>query len=337
MNWKELYEVWDRGEFAPIYLFHGEEEYIKKSALERLRGRVLPMGLEALNETVLEGAVTAERIIEAAETLPVMCERRLVIVRDWPPLLSGKSKNEAEEAERFIKWADDPPESCVLVFYTRAKADGVKKTTKALKKREVLFAALDDATLSRWVRQRAKEHGAAIGPDACDALVFCAGRDLTRLVGEIGKLASYAGKGGEITAEDVRALVTPTAESTIFQMVDALIAGHFSQAQSLLKNLLVMGEDQVFILYMITRQVRLLSLTRELLDAKKTQAEIQSALGLTSFVAGKQIQQARRMRHEPLENAYRACVEAEFAVKSGRWRKEAALDKIMLLLRTGLR
>ena len=92
MDWKELYASWDRGEYKSVYLFHGEEEYIKKSALERLRGDILPAGLEALNETILEGAVSADRVIEAAETLPMMCDRRLVVVKDWGPLMSGKAK-----------------------------------------------------------------------------------------------------------------------------------------------------------------------------------------------------------------------------------------------------
>jgi hypothetical protein len=38
--------------------------------------RLLPAGLEELNETVMEGG-GAQAIIEAAETLPVMAERRL--------------------------------------------------------------------------------------------------------------------------------------------------------------------------------------------------------------------------------------------------------------------
>jgi len=337
MDWKELYASWDRGEYKSVYLFHGEEEYIKKSALERLRGDILPAGLEALNETILEGAVSADRVIEAAETLPMMCDRRLVVVKDWGPLMSGKAKGEADDADRFVKWLPGAPESCTLVFYCRGKADGVKKSTKALKQSEVLFAQLDDATLAKWLRARAKENGAQIGPEACEALVFAAGRDLTRLAGEIGKLASYAGKGSEISAADVRSLVTPTAESTVFEMIDALTAGRFAQAQNLLKGLIVMGENRVRILYMITRQVRLLCLARELLSAKKTQADIQSALGVTSYGAKRLMEQVRRMKQESLEAAYNECVDAEFAVKSGRWRDEAALDRIMLLLRSGLR
>ena len=99
MNWNEFYASLKANELKPVYLFAGPEVFIKSGALEAMRKKLLPEGLEGLNESVLEGA-TAAQIIEAAETLPMMCDRRLVIVRDWAPLMSGKSKNEEEEAER---------------------------------------------------------------------------------------------------------------------------------------------------------------------------------------------------------------------------------------------
>ena len=55
---------------ANVYLFSGAEEWLKREALDKLRAKWLVPGLEALNETVLEGA-TAQQIIDAAETVPV--------------------------------------------------------------------------------------------------------------------------------------------------------------------------------------------------------------------------------------------------------------------------
>ena len=332
MEWKELYAAWEKGTIAPVYLFHGEEEYIKQSALARLRSLLLPAGLEALNETILEGAVEAGRVIEAAETLPMMAERRLVVVKDWAPLLSARAKNESEDAARLTSWLASPPETCVTVFYLRGKLSSNGKCAKALRDKavEALFAPLDEAQLQRWIRQKAKEAGASIEAEASEALVFAAGRDCTRLIGEIEKLASLAGTGGTIRAADVRSLVTPSAESTVFTMIDQLTAGRFPAAQRLLDALLTAGENRVRVLYMITRQMRLLALTRELLEARTPVPRIQESLGVTSYGARRLSEQARRLRAEPLRAAYRDCVDAEYAVKSGQARDDAVLDEIML-------
>ena len=118
MIWKEFYAQIKGNALESVYLFTGPEEYLKREAMQALRRALLPTGLEQLNEAVLEGA-TATQIIDAAETLPFMAERRIVEVRDWAPLLSGKARDEENEAARVLEWLKDPPASCVLVFAMR--------------------------------------------------------------------------------------------------------------------------------------------------------------------------------------------------------------------------
>lgn len=337
MTWQELYAAIDKGALSGAYLFHGEEEYIKADALSKLRARLLPSGLEALNETTLDASASAQSIIEAAETLPAFCEKRLVVVRDWAIFGTGKTNGEAEEIERMTKWLPGAPDTCVIVFYSRgvcgAGSASVKKLRACLT--ETRFSPLDDATLRKWTRQKAKESGKSLSDEAFDALVFAAGNDLTRLAGEIGKLCAYAGDRAEISASDVRSLVKPTPESTIFEMVDALTAGRYGKAQSLYALLLNAGTQRVYILYMITRQARLLYHAGEMLQEKKGLAEIQSALEIrSSYGARKLLDQARRASPESLKRAYRECVLAEYSIKSGAARDVAALGRILLLLST---
>lgn len=42
MTHEEFFDALKRGEIAPAYFFHGEEEHVKASALEALRARLLP-------------------------------------------------------------------------------------------------------------------------------------------------------------------------------------------------------------------------------------------------------------------------------------------------------
>ena len=93
MNWNDFFTKLSAGSVENAYLFTGPEDFVKREALEKLRAALLPQGLEALNENILEGT-DAAHIVEAAETLPMMCDRRLVVVRDWGPLMGGKSRDE---------------------------------------------------------------------------------------------------------------------------------------------------------------------------------------------------------------------------------------------------
>lgn len=110
MTHEEFFDALKRGEIAPAYFFHGEEEHVKASALEALRARLLPAGLEALNETALQNPAAAV-VVAAAETLPLMAERRLVVVRDSALLTAGKASDEAAESAALVDYLGRLPDT----------------------------------------------------------------------------------------------------------------------------------------------------------------------------------------------------------------------------------
>lgn len=331
MTWNDFFQSIKSGAPDRVYLFTGPEEWIKNEALESLRAQLLPPGLEQLNDLTLEG-VSAQQIIDAAETMPMMCERRIVTVRDWAPLLPGKSKSEESEAERIQKWLDNPPESCVTIFYMRSEPDGRKKATSQMKKKAtvVQFDFLTDAELTKWAARRLKPFRKKIGAPAVTALAFMAGRDLTRLAGELDKLAAYTEERAEVTEEDVRAIVSASLEYNVFELLNRLLERNLGEAQRMTNNLLQNGQHAVGILAMLTRQLRQLAHMRLALDSGKSVQEVQDLLKMNPYAAKQVARQCRGLRAEALKALYESCVALDFDVKSGRLRDSVALDAALI-------
>ena len=128
MDRKDFARALSTGIVPSVLLFEGEEEHLKQEALAQLRAAVLPAGMEALNETVLEDPET-DRLIADAETQPFMSDRRLVVIRDLP-CLTGR----AEADEKLISWLPSVPDTTILLFYCTGKPDGRKKLYSAVKK-----------------------------------------------------------------------------------------------------------------------------------------------------------------------------------------------------------
>ena len=335
MNWNEFNRALDSGDIAPVYLFTGTEEYLKREALSRLRGKLLPPGLEALNDMTLEGA-TAQQITDAAETMPMMCERRIVTVRDWAPLLSARSRNEDAEVEWMRRWLDNPPVTCVLVFYMRGNPDGKKKLTALLKKQAAVvdFQPLSDAELARWCRGQLKPSGKKLSTGTLNTLSFMAGRELTRLTGELEKLVAYVGERDEITEADVRAIVPASLEYKVFEIMNQLLEGDMLKAQQTVNSLLQGGQSPMGLLAMLTRQARQLTHMRCALDAGNSVQQVQAQLDMHAYAAKQTARQCARLSACWLKDLYDACVESDYAVKSGRLRDQDALNA--LLFRIGL-
>ena len=355
MTRQKLLEDIQTGRASGAYLFYGPEEYLKREALELLRARLLPPGLEALNETVLETA-DAARIIESAETMPVMCDRRLVVVKDWPPLMgadradgngaepqkndpknenAGKSKkndSKSEELARVARWLPNAPDTCVTVFTVHGDVSGKSLSAFHAETQAVLFAHLEGAELAEWLRAQFAQRGKKIAADAVRALTSLVSGDLTRLSGEVDKLAAYAGTEKTVTAEHVNACVTPDAESNVFKMIDALLRRDARTAFDILNAMTDAGEPAARVFYMLTRQMRLMTHVSLLQAKRKSLPEIEKLLDIKSYAAQAISRQATKIPTSLVEQCYRRCVEYETAVRNGKLRDRAALEQMMFLI-----
>ena len=155
MDYKEFFAQVKAGGLRGAYLFEGTEEYVKASALAAVEKALLHPGMEQLNEAVLENPA-ADALIAAAETLPFLADKRLVVARELSAF-TGRGEGD----DRLGEYLARIPESCVLILYVQGKADARKKLYQAVKKHGtvVSFQPMDEAELNRWLVRTAKGMG----------------------------------------------------------------------------------------------------------------------------------------------------------------------------------
>ena len=326
MDRKEFTQLIKAGTVSGAYLFVGVEVNIKAATLQALRKAILPEGMEELNESLMD-APDASAIIAACETLPFLADKRLVIVREHPAL-TGRS----DADEKLLSYIPNVPESAVLVFLCRGKADARKKLYTAIKKAGgiVSFAPLTDAELNAWVVKAFAGLGKSVSPQTASVLTFTVGSDTALLRWEIDKLAALAGDRDTVTEEDVHAVATRSIECTVFEMVDAVVAGQQGKAFGLLRDMLTAGSDRLGILAMLLRQFRLMQHIKIMQYEKLSPADIKTRLGIAPFAAERCIRQAAGYTGGQVKKAVQICLNAEYKVKSGGWNQEGALEAAML-------
>ena len=296
------------GTVRNAYLFYGPEAYIRKSALTTLQKKLLTPGLEDMNCTFMQNP-TAQQIVENCETLPMLGDWRLVIVQGLALLESGKAKDEAQESKTLVDYIGRVPPSTCLVFECEAP-DKRKKLCQTLMKLPgaVSFDALSDARLTQWMNQTLRPMKKRMDANTC------------------------VGERETITAEDVEQIATHTAECTVFAMVDALVDGQAERAFSLLNVLLEGGEQRIGVLALITRQYRQMLYAKDMQESRTPQAQMAKALGVPPFALSQLTRRAGRRTMAQLKKQLALCVNADFDIKRGAVREEAALDRLMLAL-----
>ncbi|MBQ2977142.1 MAG: DNA polymerase III subunit delta [Clostridia bacterium] len=333
MKHSEFFAALKKGEIGRCYLFEGEEEFTKRSALQAIRKMVAGGDFAEMNDTRLSNPPPDE-LIAAAETLPFLSDRRFIEVRDCALLMSGKSKEYDEDTavRRLDEYMGQLPDSVCIVFYMRGKADGRKKFYQILKKKALIvsFDPLDDRELAQWIAKTLGKAGKKISMAACQRLWFSAGRDLTLLDNEIGKLIAYAGEKEEITEADIQAICIQSTEYKVYDMADTLLSGQGKKAMGMLNALLRDGEERLMLLSLLGRQCRQLRYAKAMASQGAQQGEIAGKIGVPPFAVKKTLDLARQYTMKQLADMARLCLETEYQVKSGQLMDVGSLERVML-------
>lgn len=313
-SYDELRRELAEGEVGNLYVFHGEETYLRDRSLEKMKELLLTGGLDDFNYHVLAGKdYSLSTLHQLVDAMPMMSERTMVVVTDYDM--------DKGDREGLMELLEDLPEYVCLVFVydlLEYKPDNRAKLAKLVKEkgRVVNFARQEQKKLTRWVDARFQALGHDISAPDAEYLIFRCGDLMTGLISEIGKIGAYA-KGRRITRQDIDAVSTPQLDAVIFNLTDAIAAKNFDKAFSVLGDLLHMQEPPIKLLASLAKQVRQLYTARLAVEEQKSVKWFMDLWGLRrEFQAEKLFQSCRRFTLDWYRWALLRCEEADLQLKS---------------------
>ena len=333
MQHNEFFAALKAGKIENCYLFEGEEEFTKRSAVKALREAVVDKDFAAMNDSALKDPAPDE-LIAAAETLPFMADRRLLVIRESSLLSGNKPKHFDEDAvlKRLTEYFENLPDTTCMVFYVDGKADGRRKFYNLLKKKAVIvqFSQLDEQQLNKWIAKQLSLGGRRITAADCQQLWFTVGRDLNLLGCEIEKLIAYTDGKDVVTADDILEISTRSQEYKVFDMAQALLDGDGKKAFLLTQDLLRNGEDRLYLLSLLGGQCRRLYYAAAMRKSGAGEGDIASKVGIPPFAVRNTLRQAARFTLDEMRSMCDWCIETEFKVKNGEMSEEGSLEEVML-------
>ncbi len=308
---KSLNEDLKKGQYSQMYLFCGEEYYLKKLYKKRMIKGILPDD-DGMNYSYFEGkGINANEIIDLSETMPFFSNHRLLVVEN-----SGFFKKAMPELADALKTL---PESTYLIF-VEDEIDKRGKMYKAVKEkgRIVEFVTQDEATLVKWIGSQFRNEKKQIDGNTAKYLVEKVGSDMEKLSKEIEKLVCYCLEEQIVTRDDVDAICVNQITNKIFDMTNAVAEKRQKQALEYYYDLIALKEPPMRILFLLTRQFHLLYHVKELSAKGFSNKEIASKAGLHPFVVKKYIDQAKGFRTSTLKAILTEAVDLEESVKTGQ-------------------
>ncbi len=302
------------GTLGSLYVFHGEEAYLRDYYLGQMKQKLLPQGMEAFNYHVIQGKEFDLKLLsQTVDCLPMMSPRTLIVVNDCDLF-----KGEKEGLTAILK--DLPDYVCLVFVYDLIayKSDARTKLAGVIKEKGsvVAFNRQDQGDLVDWIARRFKALDHDIGTEDAKYLIFLCGDLMHTLISEIGKIGAYASHR-RVTRSDIDAVATPQLDAVVFQMTDAISAGDFNKAASVLGDLYHMQEPPIKLLAALGKQLRQLYTARLALEHKKGSRYLMELWGLRSaYPAERLMQSARRFSLGWCRRAVVRCGETDLAMKS---------------------
>ena len=305
---------------APVYYLYGEETFMLDEAVDAVLDFAAPDGLNDFNYDSFQGRdASGEAIVSACEMLPMMVDRRIVVVRDAQDM-------PMQELEELSDYLDDPAETTCLIVHantTQKSLDGRKSIVRKLKKAGVSceFAALYENEVGEILNRHSRKRDLRLTPAAVAYLIEAVGTDLTTLNSSLDKIDLFIGETDEsprlVDDDTVREVVADTKVRTVFDLTDALGDQKFEEALRVLDSMLLNGEPPLRILAMVARHFRIVARLHDpevrSLSGRNDKAK---AVGVVPFFLKDYQRHARKFSLEDLTTIREKLLEVDQALKS---------------------
>ncbi len=353
MTASELNAAIKNGDISGVWVFCGDEDYLKSHYKKELRAAVLDDAADTFNRFILTAETYShQNLKDAIETLPMFSDRKIVEI-------SGINFNQIKDADldtlcEIFSMAAERTDTTVVLTATSDELTYVdiakfvpqadRKSAAALKKlydcaKVVAFPYETQTRLVKWVLRHFRANGADASPELAAQLIKHAGRDMFRLAQEIKKLSFYALSSGrtEVTAADISLHVKEDFEFGPFDFSNALLDHDCERAFKLLYEMRHSKDANKlyppeFISAQISRVFADLVAVKALSDDGCTQNEIAAALKMNSYRVRLCMNAARNRTPAQLSRALALCRSCDLAMKTTALDNGVILDRLVLSL-----
>ena len=326
MTQTELKDLIKRGTVDGVFLFCGEENYLKRYYLGELRRLLVPdEGMSPFVHFVFDGAeIDTGALLDTARTPTMFGDGKLI---EWHNAdLDGMKESALKALEAFCEEMKEEQGSTVVIT---AAAEGLD--TGSERRPSKLFTRLSkamnavpfyhstDAALQSWIRRHFAAEGVAHTESLPALLLARVGHDMDVLSAEIDKLSCYAKANGlsELTERELAFVSIRTVESDAFSLTSALLDGKIEDAYRFLGDMKRRRVDPIAALGQVAKLYADLLSVACLAEEGKNEKEIAKILGMHEYRAGIYFRSAKRMGSAAAEAKLQKCVEIDADLKRG--------------------
>ena len=271
---------------------------------------------------------TLETLVYECRSSGLFGNEKVVIAENCNFLLAKPKKLKVEHnVDVLTTYLENINDEVILILKNSEKIDSRKKIVKQLKEiGEVKeFSNFKEHQLIDYIVKQVEELGLEISKDNAQFLVDYTQLDLANIKKELEKLVLYCGGIGRISKKDIELLCTRSLDYDVFSLTNELFGKNYKKLREVYNSLVLKREEPIFLLSLISGQLRLYYKVKVFLNEHYSQKEIAKELGIHPY----RVQLAAQMvSHYDLEKIMRSMI---IAADYDKLLKSSYMDKYLIL------
>ncbi len=255
-------------------LYHGNSVYLSLRAVKN----AISSNTEKQNLITIEAdAQKAQQIIDSIQNQGLFVSKRVFLIKRL-----YKNKNKDSLIEKLLSLLNEQfPDD--IYFWEDQKIRSTTKYLKFFKSNDSVeeYTQLNKRNFLSWLDQELKENDLKADETTKRLLAQRTNYDPERCSNEIKK--HKLNNSEEIKESDLDILTTDTLEEDIWKLIDAINTEKKERSIEILEKLYSQNTDPNFILSMLARNLRLITMAKHLKKQKKSFAEICSIMKVAPF------------------------------------------------------
>ena len=323
---KELKNQIVSQQFHPVYVLWGEEAFLQNKSIQLITDGIItvPEKKDFNYNLFYAKEHSTRQIQEAVETLPVLSQHRLVVCRDAHLL---------KEADwDFLKPLIQKPVTSSILVFVLSNLDRRKKSSKFLMEYSfVVKNQLDSQKdVSRWVKWLGIQYDLQFAEGSMDLLIQQAGPSLMGIDNELKKIKSFLGDQSLVTQKNILEIVARVRPENIFSFSEAIGTRDLKKSFQLLARLLEDQGNEMSLLALVFRHIRILSQVKEGMENGLRGADLSAKVGVPSFFLKDYVKQMRLWDHKKLAQVTEILYATDKALKSSPLSSHIWLENFVL-------
>lgn len=335
MDYQRTIQEIKAGTIQPIYFVYGSEIFLRQSFIDQLINQVETNDEIDISRFDME-EVTIDVILDEAEMFSFFSDFRVIIVNQFD-VLSTTSNTKLTDAQinRLLAYIDNPNPSTYLIFIqNQDKLDKRKKLTKTFQKKvlSVDVTPLEEKEVRQFIQTYIKDANIDITREALTELLQRVDYQLTQTMTELNKLSVYSKSGKPVTIQTVRALVSRTLESDVFELVSALIDRQVDLASQIYEDLLLLKNEPIALHALIVSQFRIIIQSKIMSQSGYQIKDIASQLVIHPYRVQLALKSSKMMTLSALSKFYQSLIKADLQMKTGEGPKDIHFYMVLIRL-----